>query len=519
MARTLLSHHEVMPIFIEFLLPFRQQRHKKNFDFSGFRAVETWIDRPLSSQSSPQSSLRRQLQICYNLRCIESTPKPPEWPWSMRQTAVYHRFDLDSGDTVWINIKGNADISPRIQSLWKQSAPSDPLHIVDAASSFRATLATHLTYCEWAGENWAAYVGFLEDELQGNTRYALLADVPPPKLPEASPKKMNRTQTAPPPARRSTMSSIASVSKSGLDRIANARHGFRSSRPQAPIHKDNEMQQPAVIVSNEAAVDFTYDDLRTIQHIEDQANVTVLAIRSNISIINEMMGYYNTLRQSEEYEVTLGTGCDPMVRRFAARMDSILHDLKLHQSRVETLLHLLADRKALVCHNRNLVLNGTDLLQLLQLFAHRNMTANKEMTHRAHESAQKMESLTTHMKHIALKTEKETIFMRIITVVTLLFLPGTFVAVSRHHHFRLTMKALIPQTLMSTDIVKFQNDNDTISRFSWQALLMYFGITVPIMVITIWAAFWYRRREQEKLKQKRADAEKANLELDDTTDG
>jgi Mg2+ and Co2+ transporter CorA len=41
-----------------------------------------------------------------------------------------------------------------------------------------------------------------------------------------------------------------------------------------------------------------------------------------------------------------------------------------------------------------------------------------------------MEKVTVHMKTIAEKTEKETIFMRIITIVTLFFLPGTFVAVS-----------------------------------------------------------------------------------------
>lgn len=138
---------------------------------------------------------------------------------------------------------------------------------------------------------------------------------------------------------------------------------------------------------------------------------------------------------------------------------------------------------------------------------------NKDLTLQAHESAKKMENLTTHMKHIALKTEKETIFMRIITVVTLFFLPGTFVAVSGLLNIRSILAALIPQTLMSTDIMKFQNDNDTITRFSWKALLMYVSITIPIMVFTVWMAFRYRRREQDKLRQKRAESEKLDLEL------
>jgi hypothetical protein len=52
------------------------------------------------------------------------------------------------------------------------------------------------------------------------------------------------------------------------------------------------------------------------------------------------------------------------------------------------------------------------------------------LAEKSHESADKMERLTDDMRRIAIKTEKETVFMRIVTVVTLFFLPGTFVSVS-----------------------------------------------------------------------------------------
>lgn len=142
------------------------------------------------------------------------------------------------------------------------------------------------------------------------------------------------------------------------------------------------------------------------------------------------------------------------------------------------------------------------------------MLISRDLTTRAQESAEKMEDLTTHMKDIAEKTEKETIFMRIITVVTLFFLPGTFVAVSRLYNYN-EMAALISQTLMSTDIVKFQNDNKLIHRFSWQALVMYIGLTGLLMGITIWAAFSYRRKAQRALRAKRGeDLETGNIELE-----
>lgn len=46
-------------------------------------------------------------------------------------------------------------------------------------------------------------------------------------------------------------------------------------------------------------------------------------------------------------------------------------------------------------------------------------------------SAENMEAMTQGMTSIAKKTNQETIYMRIITFVTLVFLPGTFISVGR----------------------------------------------------------------------------------------
>ena len=60
-----------------------------------------------------------------------------------------------------------------------------------------------------------------------------------------------------------------------------------------------------------------------------------------------------------------------------------------------------------------------------------------------------MEHMTDEMKDIAHKTQTETISMKIITLVTLFFLPGTFISVS---HPSLRIEHLVfPST--STEIV------------------------------------------------------------------
>jgi len=49
---------------------------------------------------------------------------------------------------------------------------------------------------------------------------------------------------------------------------------------------------------------------------------------------------------------------------------------------------------------------------------------------KAQQSAENMEWMTKDMHIIAQKTQQETVSMRIITLVTLFFLPGTFISVS-----------------------------------------------------------------------------------------
>lgn len=64
-----------------------------------------------------------------------------------------------------------------------------------------------------------------------------------------------------------------------------------------------------------------------------------------------------------------------------------------------------------------------DLKQLYGILEYRNVEASKELAGKAQYSADRVEYMTQQMK-------QEAVFMRIITLVTLFFLPGTFVSVS-----------------------------------------------------------------------------------------
>lgn len=63
--------------------------------------------------------------------------------------------------------------------------------------------------------------------------------------------------------------------------------------------------------------------------------------------------------------------------------------------------------------------------------ANQNMEASKVLAGKAHDSTRSMEAITREMHVIAQKTKQETVSMRTVTLVTLFFLPGTFISVCR----------------------------------------------------------------------------------------
>lgn len=128
--------------------------------------------------------------------------------------------------------------------------------------------------------------------------------------------------------------------------------------------------------------------------------------------------------------------------------------------------------------------------------------------------------MTEDMNDIARKTKIETVSMKVITLVTMFFLPGTFISVShpvpndiltKQSHIPITTRrqiecsltfADVPQTLMSTDI--FQTDYKGRWRpnpyIQLNPIQIYLALSLPLTVVTLlfWAAFHFWEKRQEK---------------------
>lgn len=107
-----------------------------------------------------------------------------------------------------------------------------------------------------------------------------------------------------------------------------------------------------------------------------------------------------------------------------------------------------------------------------------------------------MQHITDDMHKIAEKTKAETVSMRVITLVTLFFLPGTFVSVGLPTLACVAMQKLglmtaVIQTVMSTPVVHFDPKDTTISldNIGVAALRLYLAVSLPLIVVTF-ATWW-----------------------------
>lgn len=163
----ILSYHQVMPSYLDFLFPFGLQSLPKDFRFSAFRE-QTLLKTPARGPAVPGLGRSgRQIQLSFNLKGVSCTsdPKVPmlDKQWSQRQVAVHHQFDMDVGTTLWILTKGNLELKERIQDVTGKKGRLEDRSFGTVPQCLISSLAVHLLLCQWSCEDWRWYILFLEE--------------------------------------------------------------------------------------------------------------------------------------------------------------------------------------------------------------------------------------------------------------------------------------------------------------------------------------------------------------------
>jgi hypothetical protein len=125
-----------------------------------------------------------------------------------------------------------------------------------------------------------------------------------------------------------------------------------------------------------------------------------------------------------------------------------------------------------------------------------------------------MLDLNNKLVHLTNKSLDENATVRIVTLVTLIYLPASFVSVSKPlvvpaqltmRHTPLTDHDIIMKTLFGMNFFDFGEDgNLEISHHFW----IFIILAVPLTVVTVGSWYWLvRRRKKLRERQRAVDAE------------
>lgn len=183
MFKYLLSFHQVEESFLDSVYTFGEQNEAQDLCLTSFKVTDT-LASPASDivSLSIQQRSGREIRMSYLLRSVERTsPQPSVWSWRIRPTAVYHSFDILTGRSFRISIKGDGLFYRRItlghESLQSRTRSAGHSGISTPGQGLQISLATHLLYLSWCDENWREYINYFESEIFGLVQKARLSPI------------------------------------------------------------------------------------------------------------------------------------------------------------------------------------------------------------------------------------------------------------------------------------------------------------------------------------------------------
>ncbi|KAK3347004.1 hypothetical protein B0T25DRAFT_292699 [Lasiosphaeria hispida] len=218
---------------------------------------------------------------------------------------------------------------------------------------------------------------------------------------------------------------------------------------------ENSSSTKALIDTREVLDKFRFSDVQTLHTFSDRIRRAILTLKLNISVLHELYGFYDNLLISDITNFqSIKAACKDDLADFLAEVQCISRNLGTRQSQLECLASMLTE--------------GITLYD--GILQHRQLDIAQRFQETARRSADQMQI-------IANKTKLETASMHVITVVTLIFLPATFVAVY-----------LMTQTFFQSGAIQWSDappDMTGTYKYSSEGFRLFAWVSAPVMAITL----------------------------------
>ncbi|KAK7746980.1 hypothetical protein SLS53_002168 [Cytospora paraplurivora] len=297
------------------------------------------------------------LRHCYKLHGVEISDFDQKW--TVRQTAVYHSFDMQEGRAFWLTVKANEEIRERVKDGSESLEALKASNLNSLALSFISCLKTHLITLDWCVEGWRWQIGAIETGVRDvlvrvkNTPIEPLAkDLEfTPELLRLLSFKTNKGTQFPSPTRQSTMQTLNTLA--GRVRVtfsARKKTVAKSEKlqvmpphnPEADHEREEEIERQI-----HGLMAFSFPESQRLTSLATTLQETKLAMTLNIGVLRGLREYYEELFSSSRIptEIALESKYCDAFNDFTRRIKSLEGHLATDCRRAETLILMIEEGK------------------------------------------------------------------------------------------------------------------------------------------------------------------------------
>lgn len=365
MLKSCFTFHQVEASFLDSVYTFGDQDKPLDLCLAHFRSSHTMDLAERDLIAIPELHLSgREFRVSYLLRSMEfSGNTESTWKWNLRQTAVYHSFDAETGKSFWCNIKANDNFKTRIKDSASYLDLDQPALMQEhrVHRLFTAALSTHLIYLHWCDENWRWCINDMDVAIGALLDQARLTSIndlqlTAPAYVELQIRKVTlnstRTYGNPPPAglvRDSSRGSAYILHKFAmlLRKVFSPRQLFGRDLG-LDLGKSNNLPDPTEnpeVAPNRVRVSRP----QALQIWSERIERLMLAVQLDITVLGEISAFYSGLTESlvslhgsvwEEY--------DRDIRHFAKEIANISSGLETRKVQMQSLVLQLSEGQNLV---------------------------------------------------------------------------------------------------------------------------------------------------------------------------
>lgn len=371
MLRYLCSYEQISPILLDVLTSFGRQKAPH-----GFHSASFCQDDSIKSSSSALVDIPEfgrsgwDLKHCYKLHGLEVSSPTSGAKWALRQTAIYHSFDLENGRAMWLTVKANEEIRDRIKEGTESLETMQASCSTSPGSSFAACLMTHLIAFDWCAENWRFYLDDMERDARGilvkakstpleplgdelNFAPRLITAATTPSLRDRESSMVSKGDTS---QARVGPNQILRETKTRITRLCTA---MNASGPEAEVQKSREAnrsqdaqadQRERISNHLEKLKGFSFAEFQKLAFFSAKLQEAKLALCLNTGVLRSTRDYYRQRYQSAQFSPTIKhfSESNGSYEYFLQRVTSLEQGLEADIARTEALMLLIEDGKRLV---------------------------------------------------------------------------------------------------------------------------------------------------------------------------